>query len=215
MYKIYYFYNLCQIKYKFLIKIMKSIYFITFLFLFSTIYSALDKTKCTGSNYHLIDTGSRYYKPEIAFDWTSEDEYELNIPFTELKSQTEITPFFVNATFIKFFKKKLSDDDLKKPDDGGKTIFQDNFQDYKYAKIISDDRFTIHSNVLRANIKSTDLKANELDVGETFKYFFGWSECSGSAETIYRVSEIYVNVNNGKLYQISKYLLFVIAGLLL
>ena len=191
---------------------MKSIYFITFLFLFSTIYSTV--ADCTGSNYHLIDTGSRYYKPEIAFDWTSEDEYELNIPFTELKSQTEITPFLVNATFIKLFK-ELSDNKLKDPDEGGKTIFQDNFQGFKYAKIISDDKFTIHSNVLRANIKSTDLEANKENVGETFKYFFGWSECSASAETRYRVSEIYVNVNNGKLYQISKYLLFVIAGLLL
>ena len=192
---------------------MKSIYFITFLFLFSTIYSELKVADCTGLNYHLIDTGSRYYKPEIAFDWTSEDEYELNIPFTELKSQTEITPFLVNATFIKFFK-ELNDSELKDPDEGGKTIFQDNFQGYKYAKIISDDKFTIHSNVLRANIKSTDLEANKENVGETFKYFFGWSECSASG-TRYRVSEIYVNVNNGKLYQISKYLLFVIAGLLL
>ena len=212
MYKIYYFYNLCQIKYKFLIKIMKSIYFITFLFLFSTIYSALDdKTKCTGSNYHLIDTGSRYYKPEIAFDWTSEDEYELNIPFTELKSESEITPFLVNATIVKKFK-NLNDKEIMS---NATDIFDDKFQNYLYAYKIADDKFIIHNNVLRANIKSTDLKANENDVGETFKYYFGWRECNASAETTYRVSEIYVNVNNGKLYQISKYLLFVIAGLLL
>ena len=190
---------------------MKSIYFITFLFLFSTIYSALTIGDCTASNYHLIDTGSRYYKPEIAFDWTSEDEYELNIPFTELKSESEITPFLVNATIVKIFGESLEKDLIT----GATNIFDDKFQGYLYAKIISDDKFIIHNNVLRANIKSTDLKANENNVGETFKYYFGWCECSASAEARYRVSQIYVNVNNGKLYQISKYLLFVIAGLLL
>jgi hypothetical protein len=186
---------------------MRSIYFITFLFLFSTIYSALDKAKCTGLNYHLIDTGSRYYKPEIAFDWTSEDEYELNIPFTELKSESEITPFLINATVVKSLKKNLTDNAIN--------IFNDTFQNYNYTKKISDDKFIIHNNVLRANIKSTDLEANKNDVGETFKYYFGWCECSALNEARYRVSQIYVNVNNGKFYQISKYLLFVIAGLLL
>ena len=190
---------------------MRSIYFITFLFLFSTIYSAVTKTDCTGSNFHLIDTGSRYYKPEIVFDWTSEDEYELNIPFTELKSESEITPFLVNATIVKIFGESLEKD----LNDGATNIFDDKFQGYLYAYAIEDDKFIIHNNVLRANIKSTDLKANKNNVGETFKYYFGWCECSASAETRYRVSQIYVNVNNGKFYQISKYLLFVIAGLLL
>ena len=187
---------------------MRSIYFITFLFLFSTIYSALDKAKCTGLNYHLIDTGSRYYKPEIAFDWTSEDEYELNIPFTELKSESEITPFLINATVVKRYGEDYFDYSVI-------NIFEDEFQKYPYAIKIADEKFIIHNNVLRANIKSTELKANANNVGETFKYYFGWCECSDSEQARYRFSQIYVNVNNGKLYQISKYLLFVIAGLLL
>ena len=190
---------------------MKSIYFITFLFLFSTIYSELKEADCTGLNYHLIDTGSRYYKPEIAFDWTSEDEYELNIPFTELKSESEIAPFLVNATIVKKFGENLNKEIMKNATD----IFDDKFQNFLYAYKIADEKFIIHNNVLRANIKSKDLQANANNVGETFKYYFGWRECNASAETTYRVSEIYVNVNNGKLYQISKYLLFVIAGLLL
>ena len=192
---------------------MKSIYFITFLFLFSTIYSELKIADCTASNYHLIDTGSRYYKPEIVFDWTSEDEYELNIPFTELKSESEITPFFVNATVVKVFGEKNLKN--KKLIQGATDIFGDEFQGLPYAYTIADTKFIIHNNVLRANIKSTDLEANKNDVGETFKYYFGWYECSASADLRYRVSQIYVNVNNGKFYQISKYLLFVIAGLLL
>ena len=190
---------------------MKSIYFITFLFLFSTIYSELKVADCTASNYHLIDTGSRYYKPEIAFDWTSEDEYELNIPFTELKSESEITPFLVNATIVKKFGEKLEKEIMKNATD----IFNDKFQNFLYAYKIADEKFIIYNNVLRANIKSKDLKANANNVGETFKYYFGWRECNASAEATYRVSQIYVNVNNGKFYQISKYLLFVIAGLLL
>ena len=190
---------------------MRSIYFITFLFLFSTIYSAVTKTDCTGSNFHLIDTGSRYYKPEIVFDWTSEDEYELNIPFTELKAKKEITPFLVNATVVAFYNDNLSKVDL---DDEATSIFDDTFHGYKYVKVIPDERYSINGNVLRANIKSTDIKANENKVGEVYKYYFGWEECADSG-TRYRTSNILVSVNNGKFYQISKYLLFVIAGLLL
>jgi hypothetical protein len=117
----------------------------------------------------------------------------------------------VNATIVKKFGENLNKEIMKNATD----IFDDKFQNFLYAYKIADEKFIIHNNVLRANIKSKDLQANANNVGETFKYYFGWRECNASAETTYRVSEIYVNVNNGKLYQISKYLLFVIAGLLL
>ena len=188
---------------------MNSIYFITFLFLFCFINSEV--ADCSGSNYHLIDTANRHYKADISFDWTSEDEYELNIPFTELKAKKEITPFLVNATVVAFYNDDLSKVDL---DDEANSIFDDTFHGYKYVKVIPDERYSINGNVLRANIKSTDIKANENKVGEVYKYYFGWEECADSG-TRYRTSNILVSVNNGKFYQISKYLLFVISGLLL
>jgi hypothetical protein len=187
---------------------MKSIYFITFLFLFSFINSELDLSKCSGSNYHLVDTGNRHYKSEISFDWTKEDEYELNVPFTDLKNENEITPFLINATVVKF-----SDGNF--PTNNIDDYINEKFQGYKFINIIKDEKFTIHKNVLRANIKSTDIKANENKIGDVYKYYFGWLECESSSTKRIRVSNILVSVNNGKFYQISKYLLFVIAGLLL
>jgi hypothetical protein len=188
---------------------MNSIYFITFLFLFCFINSEV--ADCSGSNYHLIDTANRHYKAEISFDWTSEDEYELNVPFTQLKSKNEITPFLINATVVAYYNDDLS---KVKLDDNATNILEDTFHGYKYVKVIPDDRFSIHLDVLRANIKSTDIPANKYSVGEVYKYYFGWVECGDSGKR-YRTSKILVSVNNGKFYQISKYLLFVIAGLLL
>ena len=186
---------------------MNSIYFLTFLFLFSFINSALDPTTCSSANYHLIDTGNRHYKSDISFDWTSEDEYELNVPFTELKSKDEIIPFLVKATVVKY---GLSN--IIVPNDANHLT--NTFQGYKYVNVIPDERYSIHKNVLRANIKSTDIKANENNVGEVYKYYFGWVECRATGYS-YEISNIMVSVNNGKFYQISKYLLFVIVGLLL
>ena len=74
---------------------MKFIYFITFLILFSYIYS-FSSGDCSAANAqsHYIDTSSKYYKSEITFDWTSEDSYDLNIPFVKLVSVGDISPFW-------------------------------------------------------------------------------------------------------------------------
>ena len=201
---------------------MKAIYFITFIILFSYIYSFC--RDCCMENIalsHTIDTSSKYFKSEITFDWTSEDEYDLNIPFTKLGKVGDISPFLVNATFVEFSKKsngKYVENKLVEIED------YDAFYNYEYksliyqgypvAKEIPEGECKLINNVLRTSIKSTFIKANENKVGEAYKYYFGWFECGGDYQQRFKISPIMISINNGKLYQISKYLLFVMAALL-
>ena len=203
---------------------MKFIYFITFLILFSYIYSFCSGCcSVTNAQSHYIDTSSKYYKSEITFDWTSEDEYDLNIPFVRLSSLGDISPFLANATFIKFAKNIFNgvyvDKNLVEVNDFDRFYNLDadktgSFQGYIFAKELPEGNNKIIDNVLRTSVSSTFLKANEKNVDKVFKYYFGWFECGGDQKQRFRVSQIMISVNNGKLYQISKYLLFVMAALL-
>ena len=202
---------------------MNSIFFITFLILFSYIYS-FGREYCTVTNqlYHQIDTSSKYYKSDITFDWTSEDSYDLNIPFVNLANIGDISPFFANATFVKFasnlFEGKYINNGITEIAEYDRFYNYENleakFQGYKIATEIKEEDCILNNNVLRTNINSTFLQANSKKVGEVYKYYFGWFECAGNQQQRIRYSDILISVNNGKLYQISKYLLFIVAALL-
>ena len=207
---------------------MNSIYFISFLVLFSYIHSfCRDCCSTAGQLSHQIDTNSKYYKSEISFDWTKEDSYDINIPFVNLASIGDISPFFVNATFVKYmsnsnvyYDNAITDvnqydlfynyENQKNIDDG----LEGTFQGRRFAVEIPEADCILNNNVLRTNINSTFLSANSKKVGEVYKYYFGWFECAGNQKQRIKFSEILISVNNGKLYQISKYLLFIIAALL-
>ena len=47
------------------------------------------------------------------------------------------------------------------------------FQAYIFAKELPENNNKLINNVLRTNVKSTFLKANENKVGEVYKYYFG------------------------------------------
>ena len=198
---------------------MNSIYFISFLVLFSYIHS-FSKNNCSATNQlsHQIDTNSKYYKSEITFDWTKEDSYDINIPFVNLASIGDISPFFVNATFVKY----MSNSDVyvnngittNEQYDLFYNRLEGTFQGRRFAVEIPEADCILNNNVLRTNINSTFLSANSKKVGEVYKYYFGWFECAGNQKQRIKFSEILISVNNGKLYQISKYLLFIIAALL-
>lgn len=209
---------------------MNSIYFISFLVLFSYIYSfCRDCCSVTNQYSHQIDTNSRYYKSEITFDWTKEDSYDINIPFVNLAGIGDISPFFVNATFVKFasnlFDGRYQNNKITQNryydlfynyenDENTKDEIVGTFQGRRFAVEIPESECILNNNVLRTNIKSTFLPANSKKVGQVYKYYFGWFECAGNEEQRIKYSEILISVNNGKLYQISKYLLFIIAALL-
>ena len=176
---------------------MKIIYFIKFIILFSYIYSFCSGC-CTEQNKitHNIDTSSKYYKSEITFDWTSEDSYDLNIPFVKLVSVGDISPFLVNATFIKFAKNLFDgvyvDKNLVEVNDFDRFYNLDKdktgyFQGYIFAKELPEGNNKIIDNVLRTSVSSTFLKANENKVGEVYKYYFGWFECGGDQKRIFKI----------------------------
>jgi hypothetical protein len=201
---------------------MNSIYFISFLVLFSYIHSFCRDCCTTAIQLsHQIDTNSKYYKSEISFDWTKEDSYDINIPFVNLAGIGDISPFFVNATFVKYMSNSdvyvnngittNEQYDLFYNKNGG---LEGTFQGRRFAVEIPEADCILNNNVLRTNINSTFLSANSKKVGEVYKYYFGWFECAGNQKQRIKFSEILISVNNGKLYQISKYLLFIIAALL-
>ena len=207
---------------------MNSIYFISFLVLFSYIHSfCRDCCSAAGQLSHQIDTNSKYYKSEISFDWTKEDSYDINIPFVNLASIGDISPFFVNATFVKYMSNSDTYYDNAITDVNQYDLFynyenadnlaaekEGTFQGRRFAIEIPEADCILNNNVLRTNINSTFLSANSNKVGEVYKYYFGWFECAGNQKQRIKFSEILISVNNGKLYQISKYLLFIIAALL-
>ena len=207
---------------------MNSIYFISFLVLFSYIHSfCRDCCSAAGQLSHQIDTNSKYYKSEISFDWTKEDSYDINIPFVNLASIGDISPFFVNATFVKYMSNSDTYYDNAITDVNQYDLFynyenadnlalekEGTFQGRRFAVEIPEADCILNNNVLRTNINSTFLSANSKKVGEVYKYYFGWFECAGNQKQRIKFSEILISVNNGKLYQISKYLLFIIAALL-
>ena len=207
---------------------MNSIYFISFLVLFSYIHSfCRDCCSAAGQLSHQIDTNSKYYKSEISFDWTKEDSYDINIPFVNLASIGDISPFFVNATFVKYMSNSDTYYDNAITDVNEYDLFynyenadnlaaekEGTFQGRRFAIEIPEADCILNNNVLRTNINSTFLSANSKKVGEVYKYYFGWFECAGNQKQRIKFSEILISVNNGKLYQISKYLLFIIAALL-
>ena len=128
-------------------------------------------------------------KSEITFDWTSEDEYDLNIPFVRLTSLGDISPFLANATFIKFAKNIFNgvyvDNNIVEVEDFDRFYNLDadktgTFQGYTFAKELPEGDNKLLQNVLRTSVKSTFLKANENNVGEAYKYYFGWFECGGN-----------------------------------
>jgi hypothetical protein len=199
---------------------MNSIYSILFLILLSSIHS-FDVTKCgaTSSPDINLDFSSPYYKSDITFDWTSDDDVDLNIPFIRLSDGAEdFAPFFANATFVKFSPTALNAEYAEgvELDAVGVDNFFVNkdvkFQGYKFAKEITN--YKVVDNILKTNVKAKEFKANENSVTEVYKYNFGWLECSGAGEARIRYSPIMISVNNGKFYEISKYLLIFMAALL-
>ena len=151
----------------------------------------------------------------------SEDTYDLNIPFAKLTSLGDISPYLANATFIQFasnlFDGKYVDKNIENVTDFDRFYNLDTdkngkFQGYIFAKELPENNHKLMNNVLRTNVKSTFLKANENKVYEVYKYYFGWFECAVEQTQRFRVSQIMISINNVKLYQISKYLLFVMAA---
>jgi hypothetical protein len=158
---------------------------------------------CTEEQYHIIN----YDKTGVLeLDWTDEDSFTLDVEFYSNKS---IVGLFANASIAEDLDETTYDEAIvNQLDSEGYNLVNT----FKIDKIeTSGDNKYKYSTKINPNI----VKANKEVITEKFYKYFGWIECSGDKQAQFRKSEILVIVNNGKLYQISKYLLFVMAALLL
>lgn len=181
---------------------MKKLNALIFLIFISYIY-CFDPETCTGATYNLIN----YDKTErvIEFDWTDDDKYNMKIYFINDVSGG-IEPYFVNATADNV-------EEGEEAYDSAMESITDN-EGYLIYNKISDTKTSI-GNTLSVDITPKIVSANKEVITQKFYKYFGWVECSGARQAIFRKSQILIVVNNGKLYEMSKYLLFVAAALLL
>ena len=155
---------------------------------------------CTGEQYHIIN----YEKTDrvLELDWTDDDEFYLEVEFYQ---SPPIIGFFANATISEEVDETAFDHGV---------LNQVDSEGYKLINVISEKTDST-STKYSPKITPSIVAANKEVITEKFYKYFGWIECSGNGVAQFRKSEILVIVNNGKLYQISKYLLFVMAALLL
>ena len=188
---------------------MKFLNAIIFSILICNIFSEEEKDQftlfqeaCTEEQHHMIN----YEKTEriLELDWTDDDSFILNVEFYSI-GEKGIIGFFANTT--------ISEEVDEAAYDAG-VLYQVDSEGYRLINVISE---TAHTNSPKYSPKITPsiVAANKEVITEKFYKYFGWIECSGNGVAQFRKSEILVIVNNGKLYQISKYLLFVMAALLL
>jgi hypothetical protein len=164
---------------------------------------------CVEENHHIVD----YDKTErvLELDWTDDDSFTLNVEFKKIdekylvESDKGIIGFFVNATISEEVDETAYD---------WSVVNQVDSEGYKLINTISQKSDASSTNY-SPKITPSIVAANKEVITEKFYKYFGWIECSGNQVAQLRKSEILVIVNNGKLYQISKYLLFVMAALLL
>ena len=187
---------------------MKFLNAIIFSILICNIFSQVDEATiktfqdaCDGEQHHIID----YDKTErvLELDWTDDDAFTLNVEFKSVGDKG-IIGLFVNATI----------EDINEQSYDATYLNQLDSEGYKLFNTISQKMDT-SSTRYSPKITPSIVAANKEVITEKFYKYFGWIECSGIGSAQFRKSEILVIVNNGKLYQISKYLLFVMAALLL
>ena len=155
---------------------------------------------CTEEQHHMIN----YEKTEriLELDWTDDDAFSLEVEFYQSQP---IIGFFANATISEEVDETAFDHGV---------LNQVDSEGYKLINVISEKSDST-STKYTERITPSIVAANKEVITEKFYKYFGWIECSGNGVAQFRKSEILVIVNNGKLYQISKYLLFVMAALLL
>ena len=182
---------------------MKFLNAIIYSILICNIFSdLLNKDSCTADQYHIID----YSQTErvLELDWTDDDQYTLTVNFyNEISGDLGISGFFVNASVSEDVDEQTYDDTI---------VNQKDTEGYNLFNLFE---ITLSGKTFSTTITPSIVSANKEVITEKFYKYFGWYECSGSETARLRKSEILVIVNNGKLYQISKYLLFVMALLLL
>ena len=193
---------------------MNKILLFALLFALSNCVLKISECKANGNingNLVYINTASNDYVYNKEFDWTDDDSFDFKVPLKYLGTNNLnniIIPLFINASVVKL--------EIGGETYGTKTIkaSESNLTDvkaYNYQVYFPFEATISEANVLTANVKSTQVKANENDVAQKFIKYFGFAYCTGQETAKIKTTNILAIFNNGNYFSVSKMLLAALA----
>ncbi len=189
---------------------------ILFFALFFALTNCLLKvSECTNDNTIdgdniFVDINSKEYEYNKEFDWTDDDSFDFKVPlnFSGTIKIENIIPLFINASVVNL--------EIRGETYGTKTIIANQsdlteVKAYNYQVYFPFEATISEANVLTANVKSTQVKANENDVTQKFIKYFGFAYCTGEGTAKIKTTNILATFNNGNYFSVSKMLLATLA----
>ena len=165
-----------------------------------------------------VDINSKEYEYNKEFDWTDDDSFDFKVPLKYSGTITNnniisikienIIPLFINASVVNL--------EIRGETYGTKTIIADQsdlteVKAYNYQVYFPFEATITDAQVLTANVKSTQVKANENDVNQKFIKYFGFAYCTGNGTAKIKTTNILAIFNNGNYFTVSKMLLATLA----
>ena len=191
----------------------KILFFALFFALTNCLLKVID---CTEENkiedgYKIfVDINSKEYEYNKEFDWTDDDSFDFKVPlnYSGTNNLNNIIPLFINASVVNL--------EIRGETYGTKTIIADQsdlteVKAYNYQVYFPFEATITDAQVLTANVKSTQVKANENDVTQKFIKYFGFAYCTGERTAKIKTTNILATFNNGNYFSVSKMLLATLA----
>ena len=177
----------------------------------STVSECTEENKIEDGENIFVDINSKEYEYNKEFDWTDDDSFDFKVPLKYLGTNNLnniIIPLFINASVVKL--------EIGGETYGNKTIkaSESNLTDvkaYNYPVYFPFEATISDTNVLTANVQSTQVKANENDVNQKFIKYFGFAYCTGNGTAKIKTTNILAIFNNGNYFTVSKMLLATLA----
>ena len=166
-----------------------------------------------------IDTASNDYEYNKEFDWTDEDSVEFKVPFIyngpNSITKENFIPLFINTSTINIYNETSMDSYSNKLIKASEYPELTDVKIYNKYPVYYPFDADVSNQGINANVKSTQVKANENDVNQKFIKYFGFAYCTGEGEARIQITNILATFNNGNYFSISKMLLAILALLFL
>ena len=166
-----------------------------------------------------INTASNDYEYNKEFDWTDDESSEFKVPIIYTGSGTisnkNIIPLFINASTTDIYNLTSEDSYKNKLIKGSEYPELSDIKIYNKYSVYYPFDADVSNTLIKAQIKSTEVKANENDVNQKFIKYFGFAYCTGDGEARIKITNILGIFNNGNYFSISKMLLAALALLFL
>ena len=192
--------------------------------LFFALTNCISVSDCKANNLIdgekiFINTASNDYEYNKEFDWTDDDSSEFKVPIIYTGSGTISTenfiPLFINASTTDIYNLTSEDSYKNKLIKGSEYPELSDIKIYNKYSVYYPFDAEVSNTLIKAQIKSTEVKANENDVNQKFIKYFGFAYCTGEGEAKIKYTHILATFNNGNYFSISKMLLAALALLFL